>query len=146
MKLAAEKSIFDTMISLSKLHMLCFNYHSPCKFRDSYAASFSREVILCETNHIFCSQEYILKVNQKWTWGWSRWTVVEILLKSAVICIQRVSYANETTIYLKNYKCHKLHQDHPGNSYKVLGICDLTAGKQLAFLSTALEFEAFSDI
>ena len=40
----------------------------------------------------------------------SRWTF--FLLMSTVICIYKILYGNEIKQYLKNYKCHNLHQDH----------------------------------
>ena len=42
----------------------------------------------------------------------SRWTVFEILLTSAVICIQRVLHGKEIAQYLQNYKLHEVDQGH----------------------------------
>ena len=56
-----QKLIFHNMTSVSKLYMA---YRSPggaCMFPHSYAAPFSKKVVLCETNNIFCSKEY-------WVW------------------------------------------------------------------------------
>ena len=41
-----------------------------------------------------------------------RWTAFEILLTSAIICIQRVLHGNEIVQYLQNYKRHKFDQGH----------------------------------
>ena len=42
----------------------------------------------------------------------SPWTVLQILLISAVICILKISDGSEIKQYLKNYKSHKVQQDH----------------------------------
>ena len=41
-----------------------------------------------------------------------RWTAFEILLTSAIICIQRVLHGNEIVRYLQNYKCHESGKGH----------------------------------
>ena len=41
-----------------------------------------------------------------------RWTAFEILLTSAIICIQRVLHGNEIVQYLQNYKRHEFDQGH----------------------------------
>ena len=41
-----------------------------------------------------------------------RWTAFEILLTSAIICIQRVLHGNEIVQYLQNYKRHKSSKGH----------------------------------
>ena len=46
-----------------------------------------------------------------------RWTVFEILLTSAIICIQRFLHENENFQYLQNYKFHELDK---GYSRKLL--------------------------
>ena len=46
-----------------------------------------------------------------------RWTGFEILLTSAIICIQKVLQGNETVQYLQNYKRHEFDQ---GYSRKLL--------------------------
>ena len=43
----------------------------------------------------------------------SRWTVFEILLVSATICILRVLHGKEIVQYLQNYKRHEVDQGHP---------------------------------
>ena len=40
------------------------------------------------------------------------WTTFEILLTSAIICIQRVLHGNEIVQYLQNYKRHEFDQGH----------------------------------
>ena len=40
------------------------------------------------------------------------WTVSEILLTSAVICIERVLHGNEIVQHLQNYKRHEFEQGH----------------------------------
>ena len=40
-----------------------------------------------------------------------RWTIFEILLISAVICIWRVLHGKEIVQYLENYKRHEFDQD-----------------------------------
>ena len=42
----------------------------------------------------------------------SYWTVFEISLISAVICISRVLHGKEVVQYLQNYKCHEVDQGH----------------------------------
>ena len=39
------------------------------------------------------------------------WTVLEILLTSAIICIEKVLHGNEI-VHLQNYKCHEFDQGH----------------------------------
>ena len=41
-----------------------------------------------------------------------RWIVFEILLKAAIMCIERVLHGNEIVQYLQNYKRHEFDQDH----------------------------------
>ena len=41
-----------------------------------------------------------------------RWTAFEILLTSAIICIQRVLHGKEIVQYLQNYKRHEFDQGH----------------------------------
>ena len=48
-----------------------------------------------------------LKINTR-----SRGTVLQMLLMSVVICILKILHENEIKQYLKNYKCHKVYQDH----------------------------------
>ena len=48
-----------------------------------------------------------------------RWTAFEILLTSAIICIQRVLHGNEIVQYLQNYKRHKFDQGHSRKLYKL---------------------------
>ena len=40
------------------------------------------------------------------------WTALEVLLTSAIICIQRVLYENEIVQYFQNYKCHESGKGH----------------------------------
>ena len=40
------------------------------------------------------------------------WTTFEILLTSAIICIQRVLHGNEVVQYIQNYKRHKSGKGH----------------------------------
>ena len=41
-----------------------------------------------------------------------RWIVFEILLKAAIMCIERVLHGNEIVQYLQNYKHHEFDQGH----------------------------------
>ena len=41
-----------------------------------------------------------------------RWTAFQILLLSAIICIQRVLHGNETVQYFQNYKRHESGKGH----------------------------------
>ena len=41
-----------------------------------------------------------------------RWTAFEILLMSAIICIQRVLHGNEIVQYFQNYKRHESGKGH----------------------------------
>ena len=45
-----------------------------------------------------------------------RWTAFEILLTSAIICIQRVLHGKEIVQYLQNYKRHEFDQSHSRKS------------------------------
>ena len=58
LKSMPQKLIFHNITSVSKLYMSYRSPGSACTFPHSYAALFSRKGILCETNNIFCSQEY----------------------------------------------------------------------------------------
>ena len=40
------------------------------------------------------------------------WTVFEILLTSAIICIEKVLHGDEIVQYLQNYKRHKSGKGH----------------------------------
>ena len=40
------------------------------------------------------------------------WTVLEILLTSAIICIEKVLHGNEIVQHLQNYKYHEFDQGH----------------------------------
>ena len=40
------------------------------------------------------------------------WTVLEILLTSAIICIEKVLHGDEIVQYLQNYKRHKSGKGH----------------------------------
>ena len=51
--------------------------------------------------------ERIFKLKER-----SRWTVFEISLISAVICIWRVLHGKEIVQYLQNYKHHEVDQGH----------------------------------
>ena len=42
----------------------------------------------------------------------SRWTVFEISLTAAVICIWRVLDGKEIAQYLQDYKCYEVNQGH----------------------------------
>ena len=42
----------------------------------------------------------------------SAWTLFQIVLMPAVICIWRISYGNEIAQYLQKYKCCNVDQDH----------------------------------
>ena len=122
LKFTAEKPNSYITISVSKLRCHVVALTEVERFRivmHCYEAWFSRKVILCETKNIFTAEN--IKFNTKITTNSessskmnmkSRWTVFEILPTSAVICIQTVSHNNKTTKYLRNYRCHKLHQDH----------------------------------
>ena len=41
-----------------------------------------------------------------------RWTAFDILLTSAIICIQRVLHGNKIVQYLQNYKRHESGKGH----------------------------------
>ena len=51
-----------------------------------------------------------------------RWTAFEILLTSAIICIQRVLHGNEIVQYLQNYKVTNLAKVIQESSYRVLQV------------------------
>ena len=85
------------------------------------AASFSRKLVLCQTNNIFYSQEYHVwhkDDNRFWkvigNEGEATLDSFRNLPMSAVIRIWQIWHENESTQYLKNYKCHKLDEDDFG--------------------------------
>ena len=41
-----------------------------------------------------------------------RWTAFEILLMSAIICVQRILHRNKIVQYLQNYKRHESGKGH----------------------------------
>ena len=51
--------------------------------------------------------EKTFKINERLPW-----TVLEILLMSAIICIEKVLHGNEIVQHLQNYKCHEFDQGH----------------------------------
>ena len=50
----------------------------------------------------------------------SRWTVFQILLMSAVICVLNIVHGNEIIQYLKNYKATKTTKTILESTYKVV--------------------------
>ena len=120
LKSALQKLSFSMAKAIQKCYTLNCSLKCPCRFPHiytRYATSFSRKIILYETNNIFYSLG-----NQKWekTNSWSlkyiankyEVTLKRILLMSAVICIWKILHGNEIKQYLKNYKHHKVQQHH----------------------------------
>ena len=68
------------------------------------------------------------------------WTVFQILLMSAVICIWKSLLGNEIKQDLKTYKYHNVNQDHSKRNYKVvLGTYNLATQTSVCLLR-AVEF------
>ena len=77
----------------------------------------------------------------------SPWTVFQISLSSAVICIERVSHRIEIVQYLQNYKRLEVDQDFLESSYRVLEVTSKWKTlKQPNYLLRSVEFWPTFDI
>ena len=106
-----QKLLYHTIAIIC---LKCFRIVTHC-----YTASFSIKTLFCKTNNIFYSLENpIWDKTKQWFWKYMK-NKGKIMLESfrnfAYVCsnLHLNSFAwNEITKYLKNYRCHKLNQDH----------------------------------
>ena len=144
LKSALQKLNFSMAKAIQKCYTLNCSLKCPCRFPHiytRYATSFSRKIILYETNNIFYSLG-----NQKWektnSWSWnmrSRWS--EFWLCQQLFAYKRFCMETRLNNILKTTNTTKFSKTILVSTYKVvLGIYNLVSPTRPVSLLRAVEF------